>query len=195
VRVLEIPIYRCTEEQHQKEEDERFEAWIEPLETAFYLDGRMPERVQRWENYRSELRSRMVIPWDFNEIIGWIRLYTWPGNIRAYLFSTRERITRVMRRKTFETRRANFIEMRVYPNETNHEILVGLKARILAGITEHRRLHRAFVDTGVLDTLGPHIDCDRIGHNLRPVWSQANAQANTVHMDGCRKQFGDPELN
>jgi hypothetical protein len=35
-RIFEIPIYRCTEEQHRAEEKERFDSWIEPLETEFH---------------------------------------------------------------------------------------------------------------------------------------------------------------
>ena len=53
-RILEIPIYRCTDERHRAQEKERFESWIEPLETGFYIGGRTPERVKIWEEYRAD---------------------------------------------------------------------------------------------------------------------------------------------
>src|SRR6266568_429974 len=157
-RILEIPLYRCTDEQHRKDEQERFEAWISDQEIWFYASGKTPERMKIWEDYRKHSLRQMTTFWDFNQIVGWIRLYTWPSNIRAYIFSAKERITKVMRRKTFDTRRGNFIEMRVFPNQSNEEILAQLRARILAEVAERRRLRRLYVDLGVLDTLGPHID-------------------------------------
>ena len=118
-RILEIPIYRCTEEQHRKEEKQNFEIWIEPLEKSFYAGGKTAERVRIWEDYRRDAYQRVVTIWDFNEVVGWIRLYAWTGNIRAYLFFCKERITRVLRRKIFETRRGNLIEMYVFPEQSN----------------------------------------------------------------------------
>lgn len=157
-RILEIPIYRCTEEQHRAQERERFELWIEPLETRFYSGGRTPERVKIWEEHRADLHQRMVTLWDFNQIVGWLRLYAWSGNIRAYLFFVRERVTKLMRHKTFRTERGNFIEMRVFPEQSNEETLAKLKKTILAEAAANSRLRRLYVDMGVLDVLGPRID-------------------------------------
>jgi hypothetical protein len=179
-RILEIPIYRCSDEQHRKEEQERFESWIEPFEAGYYLGGRTPERVKIWDEHRERSYSDMTTKWDFNEIVGWIRLYTWPGNIRAYLFFVKERITKVMRRKTFDTRRGNFIEMRTYPEQSNEEILVELRARILAGVAEHRRLRRLYVDLGVLDVLGPHIDWIGLTKPPKPVFDKDGFWAELV---------------
>ncbi len=176
-RILELPIYRCTEEQHRAEEKERFESWIELFETNFYLGERTPERVKIWDDHRQRSYAQMTTLWDFNEIVGWIRLYTWPGNIRAYLFFMKERITKVTRHKTFDTGRGNFIEMRVFPNQSNEEILSKLKARILAEVAESRRLRRFYVDTGVLDTLGPHIDWIGLTKPPRPVFDMSRLWA------------------
>jgi hypothetical protein len=157
-RILELPIYRCTEEQHWADEKQKFESWMEPSEAGFYLGGRTPERVKISEDCRAEAYRRAITLWDFNQIVGWIRLYTWPENIRAYLFLPNERITKIMRRKTFSTRRGNFIEMRVFPEQSNKEILTKLKKAILSEVAERSRLRSLYVDMGVLDVLGPHIN-------------------------------------
>jgi hypothetical protein len=159
-RILEIPIYRCTDEQHRDEEDRRFEEWIRLQEEQFFYlgGGRYPDRIKIWEDHRRKAYGRAGALWDFNQIIGWIRLYTGPGHVRGYLFLTKERITKITRRKTFQTRRGSFIQFRVYPNQSNLEILARLKTAIHAAIADHRRLRRCCVDTGVLDVLGPHID-------------------------------------
>jgi hypothetical protein len=157
-RILEIPIYRCTDEQHRAQEKERFESWVEPLETGFYIGGRTPERVKIWEEYRADSYRRTVTLWDFNQIVAWLRLYAWSGNIRAYLFFVRESMAKIMRHKTFNTSRGNFIEMHVFPKQSNEEILAKLKKLILAQAAANSRLRRLYVDMGVLDVLGPHID-------------------------------------
>ena len=83
VRIFELPIYRCTEAQHWSDEKERFESWIEPLEIGFYVGGRTPERVKIWEKHREDSYQRAVTLWDFNQVVGWIRLYAWPGQYQG----------------------------------------------------------------------------------------------------------------
>jgi hypothetical protein len=62
-----------------------------------------------------------------------------------------------MRQKQFDCDRGNFLEMRVYANQSNLMILEELKKRIHA-IGESPRMRRFYIDTGVLDVIGPHID-------------------------------------
>jgi hypothetical protein len=122
------------------------------------MGGKTPELVKIWKEHRAESYQRAITPWDFNQIVGWIRLFAWPRNIRGYLFFVRERVTGIMRQRTFVTRRGNFIEMNVFLEQTNEEIIAKLKKTILAQAAANSRLRRLYVDTGVLDTLGPHID-------------------------------------
>jgi hypothetical protein len=157
-RILEIPLYRCTQEQHWAEEERDFEARIAAPEVAFLAGGRTEERVTIWENYRAESHGSVVTLYDFNQIVGWIRLYAWPGKVRAYLFMPRERVSKALRCKTFETRRGNFVEFCVFPDNSNKEIFVKLKTRILAEVANHSRTRGLHVDLGVLNILGPHID-------------------------------------
>jgi hypothetical protein len=157
-RILELPIYRCTEEQHYAEQEDRYELAAEHVHAAYRALGERPEKEKVLADHRNDWFRREGMPWDFNQIVGWIRLYTWTGNIRGYLFFASERITKVMRRKKFITKRGNFIKIRVFPEQSNEEILTTLKTTILAKVAEHTRLHRFYVDMGVLDVLGPHID-------------------------------------
>jgi hypothetical protein len=157
-RFLELPVYRCTEDQHDKEQDEQFEFAAQYMRSAYHMLGKTPEQEKDFDDFRQEWFRREGRPWDFNQIVGWIRLYTWPGNIRAYLFFVSERITKVMRRKRFITKRGNFIELRVFPEQSNEEILTNLKSTILEAAAGNSRLRRLSVDTGILDVLGPYID-------------------------------------
>ena len=122
------------------------------------MGGKTPERVKIWEEHRAESYQGAVTPWDFNQIVGWVRLYAWPGNIRAYLFLERTHDQNIAPKKSFVTRRGNFIEIYVFPEQSNEEILANLKKNILAQAAANSRLRRLYVDTGVLDTLGPLIN-------------------------------------
>jgi len=83
-RILELPVYRCTEEQYYREQKASYEPAAQQYEQMLQRAGPdMPERVAqemkafriRWEIY----------PWDFNEIVGWIRLYARAESIGAFV--------------------------------------------------------------------------------------------------------------
>src|SRR5271165_3458901 len=155
-RILELPVYRCTEEQHYREQEAKFEMaarWVKESLRALNKDLDTAEDLQV---FRTDWFKREGCPWDFNQIVGWIRLYTWTGNIAAYLFFVRERISKNMSRKRFVWERAKFLEMRVFEHESNAQILDNLKTKILSERNESTRLRRLYVDIGVLDVLNEH---------------------------------------
>jgi hypothetical protein len=80
-RILELPVYRCTKEQYYREQNVQYEAEAQSIEQSFQ---RMPDKddpVMRarhreyMEYYKRDWHTRYERPWDFNEIVAWIRLY------------------------------------------------------------------------------------------------------------------------
>ena len=104
------------------------------------------------EEFGNEWYKRNGCLWEFNQIVGWIRLYAWTGNIAAYLFFVRQRITKNMCRKRFSLDRGKFLEMRVYADQSNLMILEKLKKTIHA-TGESPRMWRLYIDTGVLEVV------------------------------------------
>jgi len=133
-RILELPVYRCTEQQHYKEQKEKFEEEVKYIKQVYRSCGAtIPYRLKAdKEEFRNEWYKRNGCLWEFNQIVGWIRLYAWTGNIAAYLFFVRQRITKNMCRKRFSLDRGKFLEMRVYADQSNLMILEKLKKTIHA---------------------------------------------------------------
>ena len=159
-RILELPIYRCTEEQHYSEQEARYESAAQWTKQSLQmLTHKCPKfAAQEMEICRREWFRREAYPWDFNQIVGWIRLYAWTGNIAAYLFFVSGRIAKTMIRKRFIWKQEKFLEMRVFSNQSSTQILEKLKKRLSEESDDSSRVLRLYVDTGVLDVLGPHID-------------------------------------
>lgn len=156
-RILELPVYRCTDEQHHKEQKEKCEDAARFFKQSLHMLEKDPDTSPEAEQFRREWYEREGCPWEFNQIVGWIRLYAWTGNIAAYSFSVRQRITKNMCRKQFVLD-GKFLEMRVVNDQSNLMILEKLKKTIHAETRERPRMQRLYIDTGVLDVVGPHID-------------------------------------
>jgi hypothetical protein len=158
-RIFELPVYRCTEEQLSCEQKASCAAAAQPVAQSLKKVPLItPERVaQEVEDFKSRWRQREAHCWDFNEVVGWIRLYARPGSIGASLFILDKRISRTLVRKRFLWDSWNFIDMSVSKKQSNAEIFETLKKLILAESRE-RFNQRRYVDIGVLDALGPHLD-------------------------------------
>jgi hypothetical protein len=114
-RILELPVYRCTEEQYYKEQENKFDAEVKYTQELYRSHGgAIPYLTKKdRDDFRTYWLGRNGCPWEFNQIIGWIRLYAWTGNIAAYSFFVRQRITKNMCRKQFALD-GKFLEMRVF---------------------------------------------------------------------------------
>jgi hypothetical protein len=158
-RILELPIYRCTEDQFRKEQEDKFEAEVKYTQKLYRSLGVTVPYIMKEgkEQFRFGWYTRNGCLWDFNQIVGWIRLYAWTGNIGAYSFFTHQIITKIMRNKQFDLDRGQFLEMRVFADQSSLMILEELKKRIHT-VGQSPRMRRFYIDTGVLDALGPHID-------------------------------------
>ena len=91
-RILELPVYRCTEEQYYREQNARYEAEAQSLEPFM---RRMPDiddpvmrtrHLQYMEAFKNNWFTRHEHPRDFNQVVAWIRLYARTDGIGASLF-------------------------------------------------------------------------------------------------------------
>src|SRR6266436_10334200 len=89
-RILELPVYRCTEEQYYREQDANYKSAAQEherkLQRATYTPKGVAEQMKEfrigWKEY----------PWDFNEVVGWIRLFVRAESIGAALFVINKKI-------------------------------------------------------------------------------------------------------
>jgi hypothetical protein len=168
-RILELPVYRCTEEQHYRDQKCRCDAAVQPIKQSLQtVPNISPERVaQELEDFRNSWLQREEYMWDFNEVVGWIRLYARAGSIGASLFVVNQRVSKSMVRKRFVWDSSNFLVMSVYENQSNSEIFRNLKELVID--ESHSRFKgRRYIDIGVLDIIGPHLDWAALTRRAAP---------------------------
>jgi hypothetical protein len=70
-RILELPVYRCTEEQHYREQEARYESATRFTTEALRMMDKGPEfTAEQAEMCRKDWFKREGRPWDFNQIVG-----------------------------------------------------------------------------------------------------------------------------
>gem|GEM_PF-946308 len=154
---FDVPVYRLTRNKYESEQ----RAFIQ---REMLADGdrnvqemyrRDPAQKKFMENHFTRVYGGC---WQFNEIIGFIRLYFFFSQIRGQYWRVRaKRITRT-RKKLFDffDHKVTF-EEEVPEGSTNHQIY-SLIQKYLARAQNEPRVKRFYVDISVLENVGPYID-------------------------------------
>lgn len=149
--ILDVPIYRISED----------DFW-----NAFALYGKTVATRFDWppapsidaETRRDEiLRQGFNAPWQFNQIVGWIRLYALSTQLAGELWLHRaKRYVSSPRRKRFQWNGKAF-EMEASEFVTNGELVAALRDNIIGSVAE---LHngKLFADLETFNNVADHVD-------------------------------------
>jgi len=140
---IDIPIYRCTPKQFEIENNKILAKQLQFV--------KVPEL-----RMNDELYFRNKTLWDFNEIVGWLRLTVAKRSIVGELFWTPLKKLGRGRWKGFRYRRRIF-ELNFTPGERSELIFQGLSARI-EKLKEEHPFEKRHIDLRVLNFIGPHLD-------------------------------------
>jgi|SRR6056297_2214192 len=93
---FEIPIYRCTQEKFNTDYDRELNKHLDTLwpNGARY---RLPKNSV--ESAKQDFWERYGAPWNFNQAVGWLRLFVTGSQIRADLWFTNAK--RLLRRPKY----------------------------------------------------------------------------------------------
>lgn len=157
--LFEIPVYRCSSKQ-KSEEDKRE---LEKLTLEFGGAGaRSKEEFlsakSRAEMYVSSKRWR---PYNYNDVVGWIRLYIYGTQLRYDLYwVNKKRISKRMKNPTFFVVR-HMMTIPVGHSRDSTEIFSRLMSWIEAA-SKKGILKKRFVDTAALRAIGPNLNWSRL---------------------------------
>lgn len=168
---FEIPIYRCSPEKHNKETDDMHEEAIR----FFDVQKRMLPEHDFSDNIERRF-LRLYSPYDYNEVIGWIRLYILGTQIRGrYYFESdpknpelyKTRINRGIRKKRFIDCGKAF-EMSTYKDQTSTEIFSDLLEELERLNKEESPFKKRYLDLEQLKKMGPFVDWKYLVQELNP---------------------------
>lgn len=156
--IMDLPVYRLPEDRYYADRN----AYVDEVMTKHPLPTtpRNPSTASNLTSSDAAMRDHLFESyggaWNYNEIIGYLRLHFLGNQIRAeYWKVDRKRIVRT-RRKVF-----TFWHWKLVPEDdvpmsgTSEEIYQAVLAHVEAC---KRELRGRFVDTSTLAALGPYID-------------------------------------
>ena len=140
---IDIPIYRCTPKQFEIQNNKIL---VRQLQFVKVPEFRMND----------ELYFKNKALWDFNEIVGWIRLTVAKQSIVGELFWTPLKRLGRGRWKGFRYP-GRIFELNVKPGERSELIFKNLRSRI-EKLKEEHPFEKRHIDLRVLNFIGPHLD-------------------------------------
>lgn len=140
IEFYDVPIYRLTREQYQEDID----AFVKPRVER----QRAGVEQMWWEHFGGA--------WQFNEIIGYLRLHFLGNQVRAEWWSVKAKRVTKTRKKQFEYKVHKLAPETSIPSGATN-------ADIWSAVLEHlndcrRELKGRNVDSSLLEVLGPHVN-------------------------------------
>lgn len=154
---LEIPIYRCDQNQHTKETEKERKNHIA---SRFRFAPELPQKIYKELRTHAEndFNVHLWYPWRYNEIVGWIRLCADGTRIVGELWYIKAKtIRRRLVKKEFFYTSMKFIELNVHSNDSSEEIFKKICTE-LEQLNSKRLLKKRYMDIDIFNTIGPFID-------------------------------------
>ncbi len=153
--IFDIPIYRCTQKEYETAQDAAVEKQlVRILDDQDILRESQPGTCER---IRGTTSHAFGGPWQFNQIIGWLRLFAEGMKVGGHLWMAKGfRYSRRMPKKTlYLTTPSNVLATRFLGESTSKEIFEHTLDHIDAFA---KQLRTRFLDLSVFRRVGPHID-------------------------------------
>lgn len=158
---FEIPIYRCSSDKFRKETLDKIKKRKAHLEEQWKRQGANPDRllVSRESVFPDIEKRAFEKPWKYNEVISWIELYIWSGQIRGDLWEVKsKRIKRFGKKEYFYF--SKIFEMPIPSNETSNQIFNRL-LKSLRMISEESFKNR-YMDLAIFKNVGKFINWKKL---------------------------------
>ncbi|MBM2815051.1 MAG: hypothetical protein HW421_1813 [Ignavibacteria bacterium] len=158
--IFEIPIYRISFEKYTK----KVNNWkVAQLSKYSYFNETDPKTYELYDNYLDSIK----VPWKYNEVIGWICIYTLGTQYRAdTYFMNNKSYSGLKVKKRIEYIGKTF-ELSIYP-ENSSEDIYELILNNLESLKKEKRFASKFIDLSAFKRIGKFINWKQllINNNL-----------------------------
>lgn len=154
--IFDIPVYRLTSDEFNSEIDIQIAKRIARL--ISYDSQRRPLSREIKERERHLAIAESGGPWQFNQIIGWLRLFTEGRTVGGHLWwANAKRLNRRMRHKRLYLLTTGDVLGAWFPDQSSKEIFEILLER-LSDMATGRPSKNRYVDLESFRRVGPFID-------------------------------------
>ena len=146
-----IPVYRLSEDKYYSQMDEDFERKIsKSWNDSFRRDN--PDLEDGWKRHH---RSSYGGDWEFNEVVGHIKLFFMGSQVRGEYWSTKPRRKVRTRKKEFEFKAHKLATESEIWDKTNEGILSAVEEYLRSCLKELENRH---VDLREFESLKNHVN-------------------------------------
>ena len=158
---FDIAIYRTSREQFDKKYDSEKRRYLDKLQKLSSFasnpvtdDTRIHDEQHFWENYGC--------PWQFNQVVGWIRLYILGSQLRGNLCMMKGK--RLHRKSHNQIKRTGKVfEVDIFPDESSIQIRTRLEQE-LKRLQKVLYKKKRFLNLECFQNLAPCIDWRKLMH-------------------------------
>lgn len=157
--IFDLAVYRRTEEEYYADRDQS---------TARRLDASGLSRERSPDSYRNAeeaFKDSYGGPWEFNQVVGWIRLYVEASHVGAHLWWVNAKRLQSKMRKTFYlTTPSNILATSFPPGVVSAEIFSDTLTH-LEKLAKEKPLKGRYLDLGTFRNIGPFINWRELLNN------------------------------
>jgi len=157
---FDIPIYRLPKEKYYKERDDYLKKNIySGSKEHNEIKKQLYEKCPQQEAYiKSHLIQKYGGAWNYNEIIGWIKLHFLGNQIRGEFWYVIAKKICLTRKKIFEWKDWKLAPEIEIPDDADNKKIFSLIKEYISDCKKEKELKNRYVDTSLIDTIGPYID-------------------------------------
>lgn len=163
---IDIPVYRVSQDRYYSEMDLFIKKTMYPgppeqneINKNFY--ARNPDQEAKFQEHLFYLYGGA---WNYNEIIGYIRLYFLGLQVRGEYWQVNNKKIQRSRRKFFVRKELKIVHEIDIPYEASNSQIYGLILKYLSECI--KELRDRYIDISHLETIGPHVNWQGLLKNV-----------------------------
>lgn len=162
---FELPIYRVTKEKYYKDMDEYIQnkfAKLNDFHREYYKNN-----LSKLADWKHACREEYGSIWEYNDVIGYIKLYFSGSQVRADHWSVKAKRIVKSKKKEFIC-----IEESIYGATTIHfeKESLGIYNKIIELVDEIKStLRNRYIETSKFEAIGPYVDWKKLYEKYRSV--------------------------
>jgi len=154
--IFDIPVYRKTHEEFNTEINRELAKRVERIVSCD--PQRRPLNRETYGRQKDAVIAESGGPWQFNQIVGWLRLFAEGDKIGCHLWWVNaKRLNRRMQKKRFQLQTFSDVLGGGCRNKYSNEIYDILLKRLIEEAAEPQYKKR-YIDLNVFRRVGPFID-------------------------------------
>lgn len=155
--VFDIPIYRCEEGKFYRQMTEHIESYFNSIYDGLKIP-RPATDPPHLAFIRGHMQNRFGAPWDFNQVVGWLRLFVEGSGIGGHLWMVdAKRVSRSMH-KRFTLRSGSNVLAFTMPPDADSATIYRITLESIRHLSKIPEFRKRVFDLREFQNIGPFVN-------------------------------------